>query len=408
MNWAKVRRIIRREYLDSVQKKSFLFGLLFTPLLMLGMIALPLLSASFLSSDSLVLGIRGGHGELAAALARTEWTGPPARPDFALYDAAKVTPAEMDARVLSGELTGWIDLPADVAETGKFSYRSESVTNVAMLPQLERRVEEQLAKLHADRLGLSAADTELLLQPGEMSTVQLGAAGEAETDFGAVYLKAVGLVMVLFFALIPASRILMRSVIEEKSNRVIEILLSSVSPLELMVGKVVGLGLVGLTLLAAWATTGGLLSWRFGRELPISLDEMGVFFAFFLPGYFLFAGVLGAVGSLCRAEREAQPFVTPLTLIVMLPVMFGFAIAQNPDHLIARILTFFPPLTPSLVMFRNAVKPLATVELAAAWLVLTLATIGTLILAARVFRLGILMTGKRPTWPELARWLRAS
>jgi ABC-2 type transport system permease protein len=408
----RVACILRREYVESVRKKSFLFGLVATPVIMLAMIFLPLLSGGLLGADRIVIGVLDRTGEYGERLAGADWPAGEAarvRPTFIVHDGAGApSPADLDAQVAAGELSGWVLLPADLEETGRFDYRSESVTNVVVLQALETRLDRILAETRAVEMGLAAPDVERLLASASMRTIRLGDGGGTEADFSQVYLKAVALVMILFFALIPTGHILMRSVIEEKSNRVIEVLISSVSPLELMVGKVIGLGAVGLTLLGVWAAAGLLLSLRFGQVLPVSTGELAVFVAFFFPGYFFFAALLGSIGSVCSAERDAQPFLTPISLSLMFPVLIGFAIAQNPDHIVARVLSFFPPFTPSLVLFRYAIKPPPVLELVAAWIVLVAATALMLFVAARVFRVGILMTGKRPTIPEMLRWVRTA
>jgi ABC-2 type transport system permease protein len=128
---------------------------------------------------------------------------------------------------------------------------------------------------------------------------------------------------------------------------------------------------------------------------------------YFLPGYFLYAALLGSIGSICNSEREAQPFLTPISLVLIFPVMMGIAIAQNPDHLVSRILSFVPFLTPSLMMFRIAIKEPPLWEVAATWGTLLASTVAMFWAAARVFRIGILMYGKRPNLPEVARWVTA-
>jgi ABC-2 type transport system permease protein len=280
LNWAKTRHVMRREYTESVRKKSFLFGLLATPLMMLGLVALPLLA--------------GG------------------------------------------------DLDAGTADPG-----------------------------------------------------------------GGVYFRAVALVMIMFFALVPTGQILMRSVIEEKASRVIEVLLSSVTATELMVGKIVGLGTVGLTLVGTWAAIGALIAWRFGGGFPIGGADAGMFLLFFLPGYFFYAALLGSIGSICHAERDAQPFLTPISLMLILPVMLGFAIAQSPDHALVRIASFIPFFAPSLMLFRWTIHPPPPGEIAATWAALVAATCVMFWASSRIFRIGILLTGKRPTIAEVARWVRA-
>jgi ABC-2 type transport system permease protein len=196
-------------------------------------------------------------------------------------------------------------------------------------------------------------------------------------------------------------------VIEEKANRVIEVLLSSVTPKELMVGKIVGLGAVGLTLLGAWAACGLLLALRSAGAFPINAREVGVFVLYFFPGYFLYAALLGSIGSICNSEREAQPFQLPINLMLIFPVMLGFAIAQNPDHLLTRVVSFIPFFTPSLMLFRFTIKEPPLWEIAATWMTLLVGTVGMFWVSSRVFRIGILLYGKRPTIPEVARWVWA-
>lgn len=410
MNWSKVRQVIRREYVESVRKKSFLFGLVATPLMMLGLIALPLFSGDLLAERAVVVGVLDlseGHGaQLEATLAEE----PPERRDrlrlVVHRPPGPPSPAALDARVASGELTAWIRLPADFAETGVAEYRAESITNLGVLSSLEQLLQRVLARERAARFDLAEEDVEVLLTGVELETYRIGQE-DREASFDQVYFHAVALVMIMFFALVPTGQILMRSVIEEKASRVIEVLLSSLDARELMVGKIVGLGTVGLTLIVAWTAIGAVIASRLGSGFPIGGDDLGVFVLYFVPGYFFYAALLGSVGSICHQERDAQPFMTPISLLLILPVMLGFAIAQSPDHVLVRVASFVPFLTPSLMMFRFTIQPPPAWELAATWLALVAATVAMFWASSRIFRIGILMTGKRPTVPEVARWIRA-
>ena len=415
MNRARVAQVIRREYVESVRKKSFLLGLVATPVMMALMIFLPILSGEIVSRETLELAVVDDTGqfgpELVATLNEEYARGDLSfRPALSLYGPGDApSDSTLDASVVAGELSGWIHLRDDFAATGIFQYRSESITNITSLEVLEGHFERLLAEKRAADLGIPAASVELLLKPVEMKTYRLGRDGGEESDFVRIYMKAVGLVMIMFFALMPTGQILMRSVIEEKSNRVIEILLSSVTPMELMVGKIIGLGAVGLTLLGAWAAAGALLASQGamgGSRLPIGLAEGVFFLMYFFPGYFLYAALLGSIGSICNSERETQPFLTPISLALILPVMLGIAIAQSPDHILARILSYVPLLTPSLMMFRIAIKEPPAWEIATTWTVLAASTVAMFVISARVFRVGILMYGKRPSLPEVLRWIR--
>lgn len=404
MNRAKVVAVLRREYVESVRKRSFLFGLVVTPLFFVVMIALPLVSQRLVADEAIVVAVLDRTGVFGTRLAETAREAGSSHAPEILVVPSGTPEAELDRRVLDGELTGWILLGEDFESDGVVRYRAESVTNLAVLSDLEARAGRILAERKAAALGLATEQVEALLTRADIQTVKIGRDGGQEAGFEAVYLRAVALVMMLFLALLPTGQILLRSVIEEKANRVIEVLVSSVTPTELMVGKILGLGAVGLTLLGTWAAAAVLLSLQFGQALPVSPREFGMFVLYFVPGYFLFAALLGTIGSLVASEREAQPFLTPLSLTLLLPVMLGIAIAQNPDHWIARALSFFPLLTPSLMLFRFVIKEPPLWEIAATWITLVLATGLAFAGAARVFRVGILITGKRPSLPEVWRW----
>jgi ABC-2 type transport system permease protein len=412
MDRAKVWLIIRREYLESVRKKSFLFGLVATPLIFVTVMFVPILATGLLADGEVrlaVLDATGVYGEkLREALEGEDPAAEGFRPTVTMWNAKGGPDAsELDDAVARGELSGWILLPADFEQTGALELHAQSVLDIAALEAVESRATSMLSEKKAADLGLGTEQVRQLLRRAELKVFRAGD-GAKETDPEQLYLRAVVLVMMLFFALLPTGQILMRSVIEEKTNRVVEVLVSSVTPREIMVGKILGLGAVGLTLIGAWAAAGGLLALQTGRAtLPIGAAELGVFLLYFFPGYFLYAALLGAVGSVCSSERDAQPFLTPISLLLILPVMAGFAIAQNPDHIAARLLSFVPLITPSLMVFRYTIQPPPAWEIAATWLALVASTVLMFWIAARVFRTGILMVGKRPTLPEIARWVWA-
>ncbi len=290
MNWGKIRQVIRREYVESVRKKSFLFGLLATPVMMLGLIALPLFTGDFLSERVFVVGVLDDAGEYGERLR----AGGDEELRFVVYPPPDVPAAPfLDALVISGELGAWIRVRDDFAATGVVEYHAETVTNLIALRGLELHLERLLAREKASRFGVAEADVDALLAGVDLETYRIGDGGR-EASFDQVYFHAVALVMIMFFALIPTGQILMRSVIEEKSSRVIEVLLSSVTAKELMVGKIIGLGAVGLTLIGTWTAIGALIASRLGSGFPIGGGDLGVFVLYFLPGYFFYALPPGA------------------------------------------------------------------------------------------------------------------
>jgi len=412
VNLAKVRHVVRREYLESVRKRSFLFGLVATPVIFVVAIFLPLLAGGMFADETVTLAVLDESGAFGDEL-RTRMTQdedrPPGmpRPEITVVQPGLGPgPQALDAMVAAGDLSGWVRIPRDFQRSGSFEFHAKTALNLPVMQDVEHRLNRLLTERRAEAAGFAMADVEVLLQPVDLKIFRSGDPGR-ETDPEVLYLHAIVAVMMLFFALLPTGQILMRSVIEEKSNRVVEVLLSSVTPRELMVGKILGLGAVGLTMLGVWGAAALLLNLKTGRDLPIRPDEAGIFVLYFVPGYFFYAALLGAVGSVCSSEREAQPFMTPISLMLMLPAMMGFALGQNPDHLVARVLSFIPFFTPSLMLFRSVIHPPPAWEIAATWLTLTAFTVAMFWISSRVFRIGILLTGKRPTVPEIARWIWA-
>jgi ABC-2 type transport system permease protein len=375
---------------------------------MIAMIYLPLAARRMVSGEEMRLALVDRSGVWAEAVksAILESASGAIEPHVAI----EVVPADapltiLEKRVHEGNLTGWLVIPPDFESTGHFQYYSDTVTDPGALGRIEERVGDVLARKKAASFGLDAGSIDSLLRSVEMKTFQVSREGGREADFSAVYLRAVTLVLILFFALLPTGQILMRSVIEEKSNRVIEVLLSSVTPRELMVGKIFGLGAVGLTLLGVWAVCALVLVWKGGAS-PWDARLVLTFLMYFIPGYFFYAAVLASIGSICTSERDAQPFLTPISLMLVFPLIIGILIAQSPDHLLARVLSFVPFFTPSLMLFRHAIREPAVWETVATWCTLVLSAGIMIAASARIFEIGILLTGKRPTIPEVLRWLR--
>jgi len=225
------------------------------------------------------------------------------------------------------------------------------------------------------------------------------------------------IVYMLWVSVLVMSSHLMTSTIEEKSTRVIEVLLSSVSSFEFMMGKLVGLAGAGLTMLFTWAVPGALL---FSVVQNPTVQQVGAglggafsgttifwFITFFLLGFLFFASIYVGVGSVCNTLRDAQSLLQPVMFVLMIPLFLMVYVTNNPDSIISVVASFFPPFTPFVIMNRIPANPPAPLwQIVGAALLLLLSTWLMVRLAAKVFRIGILMYGKAPTLPEILRWAR--
>jgi ABC-2 type transport system permease protein len=212
----------------------------------------------------------------------------------------------------------------------------------------------------------------------------------------------------LFMGIVGISQMLISSTLEEKGNRVYEVLLSSLSPFQLMAGKILGICGVGFTLLALWSGGGLLAASLQGMGGLVTGAQVGLFVAYYFLGFLLIASLMVAVGSACNTLKEAQNLMAPISLLLALPVMISMIVMKDSNGTFATVASFFPPFTPFLMMARIAsVPPPPTWQIAASLLLLAFSVWFAIRLAARVFRVGILLYGKPPRLGEIIRWMRA-
>jgi ABC-2 type transport system permease protein len=199
------------------------------------------------------------------------------------------------------------------------------------------------------------------------------------------------------------------SIIEEKSSRIIEIILSAVSPFEFMAGKILGLCGIGLMVIGLWAFA------AFGtartQNLAIDMSSLMFFYLiiYFVLGFVLLTSLMAALGSICNTIKESQSLMTPMVMLLILPMISWFNLVQSPNGLYAKMLSYIPPLTPLVMVLRlSSTSDVSIIEVIASITWLFIATLASIWLAGRIFRTGILMYGKRPSLREVLRWLRQS
>lgn len=243
---------------------------------------------------------------------------------------------------------------------------------------------------------------------GDAQDVKSGEKANKYAPFGFVYL--------LWVAIFTAAQMLLTNTVEEKSNRIIEVLLSSVSPLELMSGKIWGIAATGLTIVGSWVVCTLLGVWLAprlitGMDFPL-MEVIGdplyliSFVAYFLGGYLLFAAILVGLGSVTNSLKEAQNLLQPVFVLMMVPLVSMFFVVQEPNGTVAKVLSYIPLFTP-FTMMNRAGGPPAAYEYVITGLLLLVSVIVAFRLAGKVFRIGVLMTGNPPKLREILGWLRA-
>lgn len=422
--------VAKREYQQRIRSKGFWIATLILPLFVVAATVLPSLLLTKSRTKQRVV-VVDATGQVAPRLLekRPDDAGSAVKEQVASFEFLTEPPAEdrqaqraeLDRRVLAKEINAWIWIDEEVL-TGKpgekpVEYHAKSVSNFMTQEVLQddlsyvvRRVRLADAGFDPDRVGS-------LLEQVDLETVRVSAEGSRAEGGLAGAAFAYVLFLMLYMVLVIWGQQVMQGVLEEKSSRIIEVVLSSVKPFELMMGKLVGICLVGLTQFGLWLVTmavvtapgviasiGGLPE---GVKLPTVTAAMVLNFALlFVLGFFVFSTLYAAIGAMFNNLQEAQQLAGVAVFFLVIPVFLMFPIINDPGSTFAVVASLIPLFTPLLMTLRISLEmpPLWQILLAYA---LTLGFIvGMVWVCARIYRIGILMYGKKPTFQELWKWIR--
>jgi ABC-2 type transport system permease protein len=409
----KVKLIILFEYLSRVRRLSFILTTIITPILML----LPLvLSIAFTilgsgKSEIVILDQSGVPGLFESIKQKTDRVT-----KYTLSQIIVAPDQDIDqfrlafnSEIEDDSGRAYLVLRKGILDGVSPEYYAGSVGDFG-LEILARNINSAVIDHRLARAGLDAA---LYLKPMQMNKIKVSATGEAQG--GAANLAASFIIfMFTFFGIIGYGSQVMIAIIEEKNTRIIEVMASSARPFEMMMGKLIGIGLVGLTQYMIWVIAAipilfasqSALAARGVTLSSIPISSSLCFIIYFVLGYFLFAS-LYVIGGALVTDNESGNFVTRFfPIITMIPFFTAPAVIQNPSGTIALVLSAIPFFTPGIMVLRMGVysPPLWQILLS---MLLMVATIAAVIwVAAKIYRTGILIYGKKPGLREIVRWLR--
>ena len=305
--------------------------------------------------------------------------------------------------------------------SGKIPYYGTNVGSPNDMRRLEAEVQTALRLERLRRAGIDPFTAMPALRPIDLETSKITAGKLTGESGGASFLLAYIMGFVLYFAMVLYGVQVMNAVVEEKSSRVAEVLVSSLTPFQMMLGKVLGVGAAGLLQLGVWGLTAmAVTTYRAPlaklvgaspetlsqmRVPDVRPDLLAVFLVFFVLGFLLFSSLYAAVAALCNSQQEAQQANTPVTLIIVAGFMAMFSLLNEPSGALARTLSMVPFLSPFVVPVRYSLAPIPLPELLLAIAITLLTMLAVVWLAGRIYRTGILMYGKRPSLRELVRWV---
>jgi len=430
--------IAKREYLTRVKSKGFWIATLLLPIAMAALVVLPsLIAMKIRASQRLaIVDEVGGFGEtLAAKLVEVEKPKPaeasaldrkrPREEETAQFQVELVAPsgdrtalrAELDRRVLTGEIDAWLWLSSDGLARNEVEYHAESVSNFMTQGRLSDVATQVVGEARLRQAGIDAKKVTELTPELSLETTRVLAEGSRQEEGMAAFFLAYFLFFLLYMIVMLYGQQVMNGVLEEKSSRIVEVILATVRPVELMLGKLLGIGLAGLTQLGIWLATMMALSAPVavsalalaseGNSLPqVTLPLVFHFLFNFLLGYALFATLYATIGAATNNVQEAQQFVGFLVVFQIAPMFFLFPVINDPDSTRSVVLSMIPLFSPLLMLLRIAVKMPPLWQILTAY-ALTAGFVCFLVwVCARIYRIGILMYGKKPTFKELWRWIR--
>ena len=412
----RILSIVRREYLETVKTRAFLISILMTPVLVAGILLLAGRAGDIMTGPAPArrIAVADLSGQVTPELERLfeqhNRYSPKRRllASFHDADAYERDNDALEAEARSGTLDGYLVIAKDVLDGRAPSHFMTKRTSDMVLLQtirsmLNRAVgNTRLAKHDIDHALIARLTSGVPLEQIDVSSK------EKRTGKPVITMMTPFVFMFLMYmGIFVMNQHMLTSVIEEKSSRVMEVLLSSVSPMELMTGKILGLGAVGLTVIAVWSGAGYAAASIKGLTGLVSATGLTYFVIYYVLGFVLFAALFAAAGSACNSLKDAQSLVAPITFILIIPMLAWLPISQRPESTLAVVLSLAPPISPMVMVLRLAATPdVPLVQIVASILILVVVVILTMKVAAKIFRVGVLMYGKPPTLREVLRWAR--
>jgi ABC-2 type transport system permease protein len=406
--------IAKREYLERIRTKAFLISTILIPLLMGGGIVGSIIAGGRAKSTSHIT-IVSPDQQLATDLQSELQHGKDSRMTVDVISPGNsATRATLDSMLEDRQIDGylWITPAPTPSARPSFAYTPRSTADIATKEAITSSLRTVLMRERLAHQGMVASDVDALMQPVEVDTTQAGKNADTVSSFVAIYV----LFFLMYMVILLYGMNVARSIIEEKTSRVFEVLLATIKPEEMMAGKVIGVGSVGLTQVAVWLATAviltstSLISSFAGGNIHVSLSASQIIFfvVYFLLGYLLYSSIAAALGAMVNSEQELQQ----LNMILVMPLaacMFALStVIPNPDGPPARIISLIPFCSPLIMYLRISLGHPASWEVALS-LALMVATICAILwVASRIYRVGILMYGKKPNLPEILRWLKYS
>lgn len=429
--------IIKKEYKQIVMKKSFVIATILTPALMAGFIFLPLL-LSRVSREEKAIEIADFSGIVQEQFIKRSEENKEVRDALKLKftnievkdskqlelikKAEKKIASSGDAdfpllpehrkKILEKKSDGLLIIPDDVIETRRIFFCALNISDFGANEYIRSTVQRILSEKILTEQKIALKIVAEAIRDISLGTYKVKKEGTKKLSSQMEYMMSIFMLAILFSMLMAYGQLTMRGVIEEKNNRIVELLISSTNTQNFFYGKIVGIGLAGLTQVALWVILGviflGSTSFGVSKDIIGTITlELGLYFlVFFIIGYFMYAILFSIVGAAVNTDQEAQQFAAPITYLLVIPFIIGIIVTQSPNTPLVTAASLFPLFTPTLMFMRICVALPAFSQVLISIGLSILFTMFLAWLGARIFRVGILMYGKKPSIKEIMKWIK--
>ncbi len=403
----RILNIMKWEFMVRFRSKIFLISL-FMPLIIMVFSIIPAILMDKGGDSEVKVGIVNHAGQITSKFKKNignKYQFDDGKPKYWIFDYENFDEAK--TALQEKTIDAIMVIPAGIMDTSKSKYFARSLSNFKVIDELRNTLSHTVILQRMENQGVAVEMAESISKRVRMDTFEVNKEGDlTKGNELMVLLGPFFFVFLLVMAVFINGQLLLRSVIEERTNRMVEILLSTVSARELMTGKILGLGSLGMVQILFYLAIGVIFGMVKGIEI-VRFDELPILFIYFLTGYFFFASIYATLGTLFDNEQDAQQSMSIVSIIAMVPLMGSFYFMANPTALVTKILSFVPPMTPFMMILRISSDAAEPWEIAATVVLMIVSVWGMMTLAGKIFRTALLMYGKRATLPEIWRWIRA-
>jgi ABC-2 type transport system permease protein len=410
----KIWTITKWEYLEKIKTKTFIVSIIITPLIIIGFSVLPTLLSDEEIPRVKTIGAIDTSGIYFNLLHEEleEYRIDHDQPNYLLinltekHKSLEEIKSHANKDVLNGKLEGYILLYIKNTESLSVEYRSNSLGNFKDLGRFEQAINSARIRKRLELEGIEPELASFIKNKIELKHIKVDDDGkEGSQEFLITFFSSFIFIMLLMMMVVYSGQMLVRSMLEERSNRLIEVLVSSSTPEELLAGKVIGLSSLGLTQIFIWFLIGVALV---GSALiPVgAFENILPMLLYFVLGFLFYTTLFVGIGSVVSTEQEAQQITTYISLILLLPVVIAIPAIQNPDFIIIKIFSYIPLTIPSVMLLRLNISTVSSYEITLTILIMLLSIIVMIKISAKIFRIGILSYGIKPTIKDILSWIR--